>query len=95
MLHTHNTKLEDTKMKGTHLNPGHADIRLSHNYVVKRSNGDVEGGWKLRDAQYASRYNIITSPRQNKVMVVYKYFKGGELTKAVPYDDFIRLNPTF
>ena len=77
------------------MNPRHSDIRLNHSYIVKRTNGTVEVDWKLRDAQYASRYNIVVSPREKRVMVMYKEFKGGELTKAVPYQDFITLNPTF
>ena len=82
-------------MMNSTMNPRHSDIRLNHSYSVKRTNGAVEADWKLRDAQYASRYNIVVSPREKKVMVMYKQYKGGELTKAVPYDDFITLNPSF
>lgn len=77
------------------IHPRHADIRLNHSYVVRRTNGTVEADWKLRDAQYVSRYNIVVSPREKKVMVLYKQYKGGELTKAIPYDEFISLNPEF
>ena len=78
-----------------HMNPVHADIRLTHKYNVRRSSGTIENDWKLRDAHIASRYNIILSPRQ-KVMVLYKTMTNGyEMTKAVPFEVFKQMNPTY
>ena len=78
-----------------HRNPTINDTRLDKKYNVRRSNGTVETDWKLREAHIASTYNIIVSPRE-RVMVLFKPHKnGGEMTKAVPCSNFIKLNPTY
>ena len=77
-------------MNTQHVNPQHADIRLSHDYSVRRSDGSIENDWKLREAHIASRYNIVFDSETERVMVLYKSLKnGGEMTKAVPYAEFL------
>ena len=83
-------------MNKVHVNPKHSDTRLSQKYTVRRSNGTIENDWKLREAHIASQYNIVVDSETDRVMVLYKLLRdGGEMTKAVPYSDFIQLNPEY
>ena len=78
-------------------NPTFEDnLKLKKKYNVLRSNGVIEKDWKLRAGQLVSNYRVCDTVSKNDFIILYKpLLKGGEMTKAVPFNSFISLNPEF